>query len=181
MSENQPFEAATPPDACTPTRCTDDEEADRLQCRKCKRTIHYECTQLPLYQLQIFVTTYNDQYTCPNCVRITRTLTNKVGKNTYHMMQRELEKKDGVIEKLKTELNNKTKAQRTIKTDLETFLPEKVEEIKERTKEIIKEEMSKTTEIMTERLNKTYADITKRQKEDLKQANDQLRSDKKEE
>ena len=181
MSKNQPFEGATPPAACTPACCTDDEEEDRLQCRLCKRTVHYECTQLPLYQLQIFVTTYNDQYTCPNCVRITRTLTNKVGKNTYHMMQRELEKKDGVIEKLKNELNKKTRAHRTIKTELETFLSEKIKEIKEETKVIIKEEISKTTDIMTKRSDKTYAEITKIHKEEIKRANDQHMSDKKEE
>ena len=73
-------------------------------CRKCHRLIHYECIQLPLYQLQIFVNTYGEQYLCRNCVRITKTLRSKIGKNSYHMMQKEIEKKDDIIKKLKNEL-----------------------------------------------------------------------------
>ena len=121
MKKNQPFEGASPPAACTPKKCTSEEDEDQLQCRKCKRYVHYECTQLPLYQLQIFVTTYNDQYTCPNCVRITRSLKNKVGKNNYHMMQMELEDKNDIIEKLNKELNkrnNHSKNNEFVKNEL---------------------------------------------------------------
>ena len=131
MKKNQPFEAASPPTACTSKKCTSEEDEDQLQCRQCKRFIHYECTQLPLYQLQIFVTTYNDHYTCQNCVRITRPLKNKVGRNTYHMMQRELENKDGIIEKLNKELNklnNKPKNHEITKNELVTLLTEKMED-----------------------------------------------------
>ena len=125
MKKNQPFEAVSPPTACTPKKCTSEKVEDKLQCRQCKRYVHYECTQLPLYQLQIFVTAYNDQYTCPNCVRITRSLTNKVGKNTYHMMQRELENKNDIIQKLTNEvkkLNNISNNHETIKPGVELSL-----------------------------------------------------------
>ena len=46
MNQNQSFEEFTPPVACTPAKCTEDEDPDRLECRKCKRKVHYECSQL---------------------------------------------------------------------------------------------------------------------------------------
>ena len=171
MQESQLFEAASPPMACTTTTCTNREDEDRLQCRKCKRYVHYECTQLPLYQLQIFVNTYNDQYTCPNCVRITRSLTNKVGKNTCHMMQRELENKNAVIEKLTKQLNkqnNKSDYNENIKNELENLFTEKIAELEAKTKEIIREEIKQTKDSMQQSSQATYAEITKAHRESLK-------------
>ena len=171
MQENQPFEAASPPMACTTTKCTSREDEDRLQCRKCKRYVHYECTQLPLYQLQIFVNTYNDQYTCPNCVRITRSLTNKAGKNTCHMMQRELENKNDVIEKLPKELNklnNKSDNNENIKNELENLLIDKIADLEAKTREIIREEIKETKDSMQQSSQATYAEITKAQRKSLK-------------
>ena len=182
MKKNQPFEAASPPAACTTKKCTSEEDEDRLQCRKCKRYVHYECTQLPLYQLQIFVNSYNDQYTCPNCVRITRSLTNKIGDNTYHMMQRELENKDGVIQKLTKELNKlnkKSTNQETIKNELETLLTEKITHLETKTREIVREEIKQTQETIKP---PTYAEMAKAQKESLKSVvKEQKEEDRKEE
>jgi len=177
MDKDQPFEAASPPQACTPSRCTEDEDLDRLTCKKCKRSVHYECTQLPLYQLQIFVTSYNDHYLCSNCVRITKNLRNKVGKNTQHMMQNELKKKDDVIQKLNNEVNTNTKTRDSIKNDLKTFLAGKLQEMEEKTRTMIKEEIKHTTEIMTETSKKTYAEITKKHREDLRFSKEQKRKE----
>ena len=123
---------------------------------------------VPLYQLQIFVTTYNEQYTCQNCVRITRSLTNKVGKNTHHMMQRELEHKNSVIEELTKELNklkNPSNNHETMKNELETLLARKIADLEAKTRKIIKEEIKQTKDLVTESLQKssktTYAEMTK--------------------
>ena len=189
MKSYQPFEAATPSTACTATKCTSDKDEDRLQCRKCKRYVHYECTQLPLYQLQIFVTTYNEQYTCQNCVRITRSLSNKVGKTTHHMMQRELEHKDSVIEKLTKELNklnNPSNNHEIIKNELETLLAGKIADLEAKTRKIIKEEIKQTRNLVTESLQMpskaTYAEMTKMHRESLKSVvKEQKEEDKREE
>eukprot|EP00111_Clytia_hemisphaerica_P011813 TCONS_00034716-protein len=85
-----------------------------------------------------------------NCVRITKNLRNKVGKNTQHMMQNELKKKDDVIQKLNNEVNTNTKTRDSIKNDLKIFLAEKLQEMEEKTRTMIKEEIKHTTEIMTE-------------------------------
>lgn len=179
INQNQRIEAAKLTETCTLAGCVDDEDQNRLKCRKCGRLVHYECTQLPLYQLQIFVTSYNDQYLCHNCVRITRSLRSKIGENTFHMMQREIEMKDGVIKKLKNEISAKNRD--SFKTDIETFLEGKITDLEMKTREIIKEEIRQTTEIVKESTQKTYAEITMKHEEDLKSVNEQKEEEKKEE
>ena len=173
MDKDQPLEETLPPQICTPLRCTDDENLNRLECKKCKRSVHYECTQLPLYQLQIFVTSYNDQYLCSKCVRITKNLRSKVGNNTHHMMQQELQKKDDIIKKLKSKVDSKNLD--SIKNDLETFLSGKLREMEEMTKNMIKNEIKNTAEIMKETTKRTYAEITNMHKEDVNSAEEQKR------
>ena len=40
---------------CNSKECVDDQDKDSLTCAKCKRSIHYRCTMLPAYQIQMFV------------------------------------------------------------------------------------------------------------------------------
>eukprot|EP00111_Clytia_hemisphaerica_P014864 TCONS_00043783-protein len=127
--------------------------------------VHYECTQLPLYQLQIFANTYNNQYVCHNCVRITRSLRSKIGENKYHMMQEQIAKKDDEIKKLKKQL---TKNREVINNDIETMLTQKMSDLEAKTRKMIKEEIQQTKDFMKESSRKTYADITKAHKENLK-------------
>ncbi len=144
----------------------DDDDQNSLKCRNCHRMVHYECTQLPLYQLQIFANTYNDQYLCQNCVRITRSLMSKVGENSYHMMQKEIEKKDDVIKKLKIQLAKN----RSLKDDIESILTKKMTDFEIKTKQMIKEEIKQTTKYIEKTSEKTYAEITKNNKENFKSA-----------
>ena len=36
---------------CTLTECLSDDDQYKLQCRQCKRRVHYKCTRLPQYQI----------------------------------------------------------------------------------------------------------------------------------
>ena len=175
--QNPSTEAAKTTEVCTLTGCIDDEDQNRLKCRNCQRMVHYECTQLPLYQLQIFVNTYNNQYVCHNCVRITRSLKSKIGENTYHMMQKEIAKKDDVIMKLK---NESDKNREIIKIDIDNILTKKITDLETKTRKIIKEEIEHTKNFISS--SKTYAEITKTHKENLKSAvKEQKEEDRKEE
>ncbi len=149
-TQDPPIEAANTAETCTLVRCIDDEDQNRLKCRNCQRMVHYECTQLPLYQLQIFVNTYNNQYVCHNCVRITRSLTSKIGDNTYHMMQKEIAKKDDEIKKLKNEL---TKNREVIKNDIENILTEKMTDLEKSVVSEQKEEERRETRDIESRKN----------------------------
>ena len=65
------------------------------------------------------------------------------------MMQKELENKDGVIQKLTKELNKlnkKSTNEETMKNELETLLTEKITHMESRTREIIREEIKQTQE-----------------------------------
>ena len=41
---------------CTPTNCKHDNDKYKLECTEWKRLVHYGCTSLPPYQLQLFLT-----------------------------------------------------------------------------------------------------------------------------
>ena len=87
----------------------------------------------------------------------------KIGENSYHMMQKEIEKKDDVIKKLKTELAKNC----SLKDDIETILTRKITDLETKNKKMIKEEIHQTMKIMEETSKKTYAEI-KKQKDNLK-------------
>ena len=77
------------------------------------------------------------------------------------MMQRELENKDGIIEKLNKELhklNNKPKNHEITKNELVTLLTEKMEDLETKTRKIIKEEIKETE---NSKSPTTYAEMTK--------------------
>ena len=39
---------------CTDTSCIDDDDDKKITCTKCKRSVHFLCTNLPIYQLRLF-------------------------------------------------------------------------------------------------------------------------------
>jgi len=89
-------------------------------------------------------------------------------------MEKELKKKDGVIETLRKDTNIKRKAQSNIKDEIEFLLTEKLTEMENKTRNIIKEEIKRTTEMMKEHSKKSYAEIAKIHQNEIKQANDQI-------
>jgi len=90
----------------------------------------------------------------------------KIGENSYHMMQREIEKKDDVIKKLKNQLAKN----RSLKNDIENILTNKMADFEIKTKQIIKEEIKQTTNYIEKTSEKTYAEITKKHKDNFKSA-----------
>ena len=61
---------------CTPEECTNDQDNDFLKCDKCARKVHYRCTRLPAYQIQLFIssTTKQYQFQCEKCVTVEQKL-----------------------------------------------------------------------------------------------------------
>ena len=52
---------------CTELRCVKDTEQMRIECQKCSRTVHYACTRLPAYQLNMFLNKGYRKYVCRTC------------------------------------------------------------------------------------------------------------------
>ena len=57
---------------CTKAKCVDDDDEYKLACKLCKRSVHYQCTGLPLYQIDYFVRESNNyrKFICENCTQI---------------------------------------------------------------------------------------------------------------
>ena len=53
---------------CSPLTCTEDDDQYKLECKECRRLVHYRCTNLPLYQIERFLTKGYSRYICINCV-----------------------------------------------------------------------------------------------------------------
>ena len=41
-----------------------------FKCKKCNRCTHYACTNLPEYQVSLFLTKYYSTYICEDCVGV---------------------------------------------------------------------------------------------------------------
>lgn len=80
--DKQPEETTTQQEEnleqCTENSCIKDQDQDKLSCIVCNRSVHYRCTKLPLYQLQLFVKRRIRSFTCVNCVEITKDLARKM-------------------------------------------------------------------------------------------------------
>ena len=59
---------------CTSTQCTKDNDDDSLSCADCQRSVHYRCTMLPAYQIQVIKSMKEYQYFCQNCVDVPKDL-----------------------------------------------------------------------------------------------------------
>ena len=55
---------------CTTTNSTYYNDKYKLKCAKYKRLVHYRCTSLPTYQLQLFLTKGDRKFICCKCVEI---------------------------------------------------------------------------------------------------------------
>ena len=55
---------------CTESSCIDDDNDKKIKCTKCKRSVHFLCTNLPIYQLQMLFTKNYRGFICVNCVKV---------------------------------------------------------------------------------------------------------------
>jgi len=59
---------------CTQSKCVGDIDVSVIKCIKCRRLVHYTCTELPMYMIQQIIRSKHERYQCVNCVRITQEL-----------------------------------------------------------------------------------------------------------
>jgi hypothetical protein len=55
---------------CMSSNCIQDNDQYKLECAECHHLVHYNCTQLPVFQLQLFLTKGYRKFICVNCVDI---------------------------------------------------------------------------------------------------------------
>ena len=59
---------------CSTSACINDQDQNRIQCGDCKRSVHYRCTMLPAYQIQLFINKRSMKFSCANCVTVQKNL-----------------------------------------------------------------------------------------------------------
>ena len=78
QSDNYPVNSTITYNLCTNLCCIGDEDKYKLQCVKCNRLVHYRCTSLPPYQLQMFMTSNYRKFQCHSCVVVDEYINNQV-------------------------------------------------------------------------------------------------------
>ena len=108
----------------TATSCNGDNDERKIKCTK-KRSVHFVCTNLPMYQLHLFFTKNYRGFACVNCVKVRKNFKNyskskegsmidtykrEVGacENIYIMVQKHNENKliNGIKKMKEKEKNN---------------------------------------------------------------------------
>ena len=69
---------------CSQQTCAEDDGQYKLECKECRRLIHYRCTKLPLYQIERFLTKGYSRYICINCVVVSEYLKDVVPNSSSH-------------------------------------------------------------------------------------------------
>ena len=133
--------------ACTDNLCMEDDNKQKLECKECKKFFHYQCTNLPAYQIAHFLTTPNyRKFICVNCTVIPDTI------------QKDLRNDRSNRRQLKESSSNENG---TI-TSLKTFISDKMSDISSHIKEIIDSkflESSKDISTLNENLIKVQRPI----------------------
>ena len=64
--------------SCNYTYCNIEDNDDMLTCGKYKKTLHYQCSKLPAYQVSLFLSQkYKKKFLCESCVEVPESLTEK--------------------------------------------------------------------------------------------------------
>ena len=168
MDNSKPSNAALTEQECTPSRCLDNQDENHLICVLCKRQVHYECSELPAYEIQRIISSTSNSYKCITCVRVPKSLTKVMNENKYKKRIKVVDERDVIIKQLQQELRIKTNARDIIRNDLESFLTKKINEIETKTREVIKKELSSTTNTIAEVSKQTYAEIAKENGNEIK-------------
>ena len=105
--------------ACSISLCVKDENGKNfmMDCSECKRSLHYRCTRLPVYQLQSFIDLKKkrrkNNYRCQNCVDVEKDLhehmmnNNENGNQTKDVEELTLQLAEISFENDKTKNQNK--------------------------------------------------------------------------
>ena len=146
---------------CSTSACIADQNENQLRCGECKRFVHFRCTMLPAYQIQIFINK-RMKFTCCNCVNIQNDLVHLLKSQDvpFYVLSRDKVE----INRLKKELkaceniltvqgNNQRELTDTINRQMKES-----KEIQQSIEECIKTEMKEIRKVMEERTStKSYA------------------------
>lgn len=85
---------------CSETSCVNGDDDRKIKCTKCKRLVHFACTNLPIYQLRLFFTKGYRGFICVNCVEVPEEFMEKFEKQEQSIaatLKREIQACESII------------------------------------------------------------------------------------
>ena len=88
---------------CSSSKCIIDDKTSKkniLICKKCKQSVHYVCSQLPAYQIQLCLTFKARSFQCQNCVEVLPEISEKIekgGKPKTKTLEKEIKACENII------------------------------------------------------------------------------------
>ena len=73
MASMAPSPPSAPVSICSDAACIEDQDKNSLKC-VCERLVHYRCTKLPAYQIQVINKKRNYSFHCQNCMEVPESL-----------------------------------------------------------------------------------------------------------
>ena len=119
---------------CTKNECITDEDKWKLECKQCKRLVHFQCTRLPLYQIDYFMIKGNRKYVCETCTKIQPYLIEAYVKTEFESAEPQTS-----CETLNEQINTLEKANIVLKAENKNLHSK----LADRTKELTKAELAR--------------------------------------
>ena len=143
---------------CSPSKCIIKEnstENDLLCCRKCKRQVHYCCSELPDYQIQLCLTFKARSFQCRNCVNISKNLSDRIDLNKETKiveLRKEIKACENIINaqdiKIKTlpkEKDGTSKVVKDMMMNLEKSMDQRMSRLEKKIDDVVGKPVEKTT------------------------------------
>ena len=108
---------------CTNSKCEEDDDIYKLECKLCQRLVHYRCTRLPLYQLNHYTIKGFRKFICENCTQIQTHLKEICNESTVEESSPGLEQKISDLQKDRSSLSSEL-------SHLQTLLEEQKDQCK---------------------------------------------------
>lgn len=151
-SSNDDLDTSTQDDkVCLPSKCLDDRKKDKLICEICHRHVHYVCSELPAYYIQLIQDKNNNiTFTCKNCVNVTKQVGDKCTSwlETTTALKRDVANCENII-KIKEE------KEKELKTQVDTLQ----KEIKDLKKKLKNDPALHTVEYMEDKFEKKIKEM----------------------
>ena len=93
---------------CKNVLCTAEDDSDMLRCTKCDGKYYYRCTNLPPYQIALFLTRDHRGYRCLSCVKVSEDLLQKCGPHTKTEFEQILVGRNNALKILNEDLKVKS-------------------------------------------------------------------------
>ena len=92
---------------CTTVSCVNDEDPNKLICTKCKRYVHYKCSRIPAYVIQMFLEKKYRHFACINCMDVSKEIANIMDKSIGLNESKEIEELTETLRKVSIENESK--------------------------------------------------------------------------